>query len=158
MSAGIVFNPNLKLFIRLRALQPPVPMPAARGAQRVNDEAVKILNLLSFVYFSWKWGETFEKLQSFTFGPKQCCHLNHSAPEYLEKLAIKKKTENGTWNGCISKARKNSESKLTFSESSFNFLEKSTVFCTLYPRGYTQGAPPPTTPDAAASGSCGSKS
>ena len=91
MPAGIVFNPNLKLFIRLRALQPPVPMPAARGAQRVNDEAVKILNLLSFVYFSWKWGETFEKLQFFTFGPKQCCHLNHSAPEYLEKLAIKKK-------------------------------------------------------------------
>ena len=52
-----------------------------------------------------------------------------------------KKTKSATLNGCISKARANLESKLTFSESLFNFLQKRVVFCTLYPRGYTAGAP-----------------
>ena len=57
------------------------------------------------------------------------CFLTHSARKYFEKLAFKKK--NATLNGCISKARMNSESKLTFSKSSFNFIQKSIVFCTL---------------------------
>ena len=34
-----------------RLLQPPVSLPAARRAQRVNDQTVKVLNLLFFVYF-----------------------------------------------------------------------------------------------------------
>ena len=62
--------------------------------------------------------------------------LTHSAWE----LAFKEKTKNATLNGCISKARANSESKLTFSESSLNFLQNSL-------------APPPTTVCAAASSS-----
>ena len=49
--------------------------------------------------------------------------ITHSAPEYFEKLVFKKKKNNATLNGCISKARANSESKLTFSESSFNFVQ-----------------------------------
>ena len=56
----------------LRSLQSPVPLPAARWVQRGNDVPVKVLNLLFFVYFVWKWGETFKKLPFFTFGPKQC--------------------------------------------------------------------------------------
>ena len=43
---------------RLRPLQPPVPLPAARRTERVNAEPVKVLNLLCFVYFIRKWGET----------------------------------------------------------------------------------------------------
>ena len=62
--------------------------------------------------------------------------LNPFSPGILWKIGIKKKA---FLNGCISKARPNSESKLTFSESSFNFLQNSVVFCTLYPRGYTAG-------------------
>ena len=65
--------------------------------------------------------------------------LTHSAREYFEKLAFKKKTKNSALNGCISKARANSELKLIFSESSFNFLQNRVVFCTLYPRGHTAG-------------------
>ena len=38
----------------LRPLQLPAPLPAARRAERVNDEPVKVLNLLFFVYFIWK--------------------------------------------------------------------------------------------------------
>ena len=52
-----------------------------------------------------------------------------------------KKPKHASLNGCISKAGANSESKLTFSESSFNFLQKRVVFCTLYPRGYTEPLP-----------------
>ena len=39
-----------------------------------------------------------------------------------------KKTKGASFNGCISKARANSESKLTFSESSFNFFSKKGCF------------------------------
>ena len=59
-------------------------------------------------------------------------------PGILWKIGIKKK-QNAALNGCISKARVNSESKLTFSESSFNSLQNRVIFCTLYPRGYTAG-------------------
>ena len=45
--------------------------------------------------------------------------LTHSAPEYFEKLPLKNPA---TSNGCISKARANSESKLTFSESSLMWV------------------------------------
>ena len=62
-------------------------------------------------------------------------YLTHSARKYFEKLAFKKKTKNATLNCCISKARANSELKLT--ESPFNFLQNKVVFCTLYPPGYT---------------------
>ena len=60
------------------------------GAPRANDEPVKVLNLLFFIFFFWKWAETFEKLQFFTFGPKQCFYLTHSVPKYFAKLASKK--------------------------------------------------------------------
>ena len=136
----------------LPSLQPPVPLLAAPRAQKVNDEPVKVLHLLFFVYFIWKWVETFEKLHFFTFGSNQSFYLTHSAREYLEKLAFKKKTtKNPTLNGFISKARAYSKSKLTFSESSFNFLQNRVVFT-------RQGALSPTTPGAAASGSPCSKS
>ena len=58
--------------------------------------------------------------------------LTHSAAKYFQKLAFKKKqTKKTTLNGYISKASASSESKLTFSESSFNFLQNRVVFCTL---------------------------
>ena len=62
--------------------------------------------------------------------------LTHSAREYFEKLAFKK---NPTLNGCISNARANSESKLTFSESLFNFFQNRVVSCTRFTRVYTAG-------------------
>ena len=91
----------------LRPLQPPVQLPGARRAQRVNDEPVKVLDLLFCFCFIWKLGETWEKLHFFIFGPKQCFYVTHSALEYFEKLALKKKKKNkktATLNGCISKA------------------------------------------------------
>ena len=72
-------------------------------------------------------------------------YLTYSAGEYFKKLALKKK-QNAALNRCISKARANSESKLTFSESSFNFLQNRVVFCTLYPRGYTAADSAPYNP------------
>ena len=79
-----------------------------------------------------------EKPHFITIGRKQCFYLTHSAREYFEKLSFKKTLKNEPLNGCISKARANSESKLTFSESSFNFLQNN-VFCALCPGGYTAG-------------------
>ena len=101
----------------LHSQKPEVRLPAACGAQTVNDESVKVLNFLFFIYFTWKREETFKKLQLFTVRPKQCFYLTNGIPEYFEKAA------------------NNSESKLAFSESSFNFLQKRLVLCTLYPCG-----------------------
>ena len=83
----------------------------------------------------------FKKLNFFTFGPKQCLYLTHSAEKHFEKLAFKKKHPN--LNGCFSKARLNSELKLISSESLFNFFQNSVVFCTLQPHGYTSGRSTP---------------
>ena len=54
-------------------------------------------------------------------------HLTHSSREYFKKLARKNKQKKATLNGCILKARTNSDSKLTFSESSFSFLQSRVV-------------------------------
>ena len=51
--------------------------------------------------------------------------LTHSAPEYFEKLPLKNPA---TSNGCISKARANSESKLRFSESHSIFFKTGWFF------------------------------
>ena len=56
----------------------------------------------------------------------------------------------------MSKAWVNLASKVTFSESSFNFLKNRALFCTLYPRGYKAGDF--AIPGAAPSGSLDSKS
>ena len=53
--------------------------------------------------------------------------LVHSAPEYFEKLPLKK-TENPTLNGYVSKTRPDSEPKLKFSETSFKFLQTRVLF------------------------------
>ena len=108
---------------RLRPLQPPVLLSSICRDERVNDEPVKVLNLL-FFYFISKWRKTCQKLYLF------------------EKLAFKK--NNGTPTGC--KAWANLESKQTFSESSFNFLQNSVVFCTLYSGGYTLRSSTPYNP------------
>ena len=84
----------------LRPLQSPpykLPVWAARWAERVNDETVKILNFLIMLYFIWKWEETFEKLQFLFFAPKQYFYLTNSAREYFEKLAFKKQQRNFNW-------------------------------------------------------------
>ena len=64
--------------------------------------------------------------------------LNLLGTGILRKICIKK-SKNATLNGCISKVRMNSESKLTFSESSSNFVQNRVVLRMLYPRGYTAG-------------------
>ena len=81
--------------------------------------------MLFFIYFFCKWAETFEKLQFFCFGPKQCFYLTHSAWEYFESCHLRA-TKNTNLNGCIWKATTNSDSKATFSER-----------WTLYQCGYT---------------------
>ena len=84
----------LRVYSRgLRPLQPPELLSVFRAAQRVNDEPIKVLNLLFFAYFFWNLAEAFEKLQFLTFGPKQCFYLTHSATEYFEKLAFTKKKQ-----------------------------------------------------------------
>ena len=52
----------------------------------INDEPRKFLNSLFFVNLFWRWAETFEKREFFTFGQKQCFYLTYSAPECIEKL------------------------------------------------------------------------
>ena len=99
--------------------------------------------MLYFSYFIWKWAEFFENFHFFTFGKKQSFYLTHSAREFFENFALKKKKKNATLNSLISKARANSESKLTFSESSFNFLKNIIAFCMLYPPGYSPVLLPP---------------
>ena len=69
--------------------------------------------------------------------------LTHSTREYFEKRVNKK---NATLNSCISKARANSESKLTFSESSFNFLQKTLFFARSIYMDTRQGGPSPYNP------------
>ena len=54
--------------------------------------------------------------------------LTHSAREYFEKVALKKKTKHATLNGRLLKARANSDSKRTFSESSFSFAGGSAPY------------------------------
>ena len=48
--------------------------------------------------------------------------------------------KNATLNGCIAKARANSELKLTFSETSFNILQNSVGFFRIYPRECMAGS------------------
>ena len=74
----------------------------------------------------------------------------------LKNWHLKNKQKPAILNGCMSEARANSESKLIFSESSFNFLQKSLARSTHL--GTRQGALPPTTPTAAVSGQPCSKS
>ena len=46
---------------------PAIKTHVAAGAQRVNEEPGKIVNLFVFVYFFRKLAETFNKLQCFIF-------------------------------------------------------------------------------------------
>ena len=65
--------------------------------------------------------------------------INPFSTGILWKIGITKKAKHPTLNASISKSKTNSERKLTFSESLFNFLQNSVVFCTFYPRGYPAG-------------------
>lgn len=85
--------------------------------------------MLFFLYFFWKWVET------FTFGEKQYLYSTHSFLQCFEKLALKKKNPRKLL-GHVSKSRANLESRLTFSESLFNFLQSSITYCVLYSHGY----------------------
>ena len=75
----------------LHPLQPAVQPPASRRAKRVNGEEVRDFNLLFFVYFICKWRGNFEKVHFFTLRAKQFFYLTHSAREYFEKLAFRKR-------------------------------------------------------------------
>ena len=87
--------------------------------------------------------KNFLKMAFFTFGRKQCFYLTYSVREHFEKLTFKKTTKKATLNGCISKSRIKSESKLTFPQILFNSLQSKVVFCTLYPHGYMGGSSNP---------------
>ena len=127
----------------LRPLQPPVLLPVVRAAQRVNDEPVKVLNWLFYVYFFRNLAETFKKLQFLTFGPKQCSYLTHSATEYFEKLALIKKTKKRNFKRLYLKSQREFRVKTKIFRKFFQFSSKKRCFCTLYPRGYTGGGSAP---------------
>ena len=63
----------------------------------------------------------FGKTAMFYFWTKAMLLFNPFTREYFDNLALKK-TNMATLNSCISKDTANSESKLAFSRSSFNFL------------------------------------
>ena len=86
-------------------------------------------------------------------------YLTNATLEYFEKLTFKKKTtkKKATLNGHISKTTANSESKLRFSESSFNFFKAALFSVCSTHVGTQQGIQPPTSPDATASNLQGSK-
>ena len=69
-------------------LQPLVPLSSSCRVEGVNDEPAQVLGLLFFASFTWKWGYNFEKLRFFTFRPKHCFCLTHSAREHFERLAF----------------------------------------------------------------------
>ena len=113
--------------------------------------------ICSFCLFYLEMRRNFRKNGFFTFAPKQCFYLNHSTREYVEKLSFKQ-PKRAILNGCISKARTNSEIRLAFSESSFNFLESRLFYARSTHLGTWQWAPPHINPGIPASGSPGSKS
>ena len=72
---------------------------------------------------------------------KNLFRLTHSGnSNTLKNWHLKKKTKKRKFKRLHLKSQ---GLKLTFSESSFNFLQNRVVFCTLYPRGYTgEGSAP----------------
>ena len=88
----------------------------------------------------------FKKTAIFHFWAKLMLLLNPFSAWILWKINIKKPT----LNGYILKTRVNSESKLKFSESAFNFLQKSVVFYTLYLQGRGLRHPQPPAPQPVA--------
>ena len=55
-----------------------LPPKTPDAAQRVNDEPVKILNLLFFYLFLLEMSKYNQKTAIFPFGPKKCFYLIHS--------------------------------------------------------------------------------
>ena len=102
----------------------PVSLPVTRGVQRLIMSYEKFW-IWSFLSISFANEQTLSQNCSLTFRQKQCFYLAHSVPEYFEKLPIKNanQTKNPTLSGYILNTGVNSESKLKFSESSFNFLQ-----------------------------------
>ena len=141
---------NIKKIVKqggLRPLQPPVPLPATRRAQRVNDEPVKVLNLLFFVYFIFEMRWKFQKTAFFHFWAKAMLfYLTHSAQEYFEKLAFKKQNKRRNFKRLYLKRQGEFRVKTNIFRKLIHFSLKSLVFCTLYRRGYTAGGFAPYNP------------
>ena len=129
----------------LRPLQPPVSLPAAWRAQKVNDEPVKVFNLLFFINFFRKWAETLEKLRFFSSRPKQYFYLTHSACEYSEKLALKK-NKYGNFKRLYLKSYSKFRVKTSVFRKFIQFSSKQSGFssCSTHV-GTRQGAPFPAT-------------
>ena len=147
-----VFLHALHTWIHDRPLRPLVPLPGPRGAKTVNHEPVKVLILLFFTSFFWEWAESFEKLQFFAFGPKQCFYLTHTARVYFEKLAFKK--------------NKKCSFKRLYLKRYDEFRVKTNIFRKFIQFSFKQGVffarsthvgtrPPPTSPGTAARASRG---
>ena len=93
-----------------------------------------------FLSASFENKQNFSKKCNFSpLGESNAFTFNPFGPKILWKIDVNKKTKSRILNDHISKTRTNSESKLKFSESSFNLLQNSVYFCSLYPRGYTAG-------------------
>ena len=77
------FSRSIHVGTRQEAQPPatPVLLLVASRVERVNNEPAKDLNLLFFVYFIWKSGESFQELPFLTFRRKWCYYLTHSARE-----------------------------------------------------------------------------
>lgn len=70
------------------SLQPPPPLPAERGAQKINVEPGKSLNLIFVVYFLWKWILVFKKNAMFDIWTKVMPLFNLLSPEMFWKFDI----------------------------------------------------------------------
>ena len=111
---------------------------------------MKKFEFATFCLLLLKISRTFQKNAIFHLWVKAMPLLKPFGPKILWKIDVNKKTKSRILNDHISKTRTNSEWKLKFSESSFNLLQNSVYFCSLYPVGTRQGALPSITPIAAA--------
>ena len=100
---------------------------------------MKKFGFATFCLLLLKISRTFQKNAIFHLWVKAMPLLKPFGPKILWKIDVNKKTKSNILNDHISKTRTNSEWKLKFSESSFNLLQNSVYFCSLYPRGYTAG-------------------
>ena len=105
----------------IHPLQLPVSLPMVFLSQTVNDELVKVLNFLFFIYFFCKWAETFKNLH-FSLLDLSNVFTSPIQPRNILRNWHIRETKKANLNGFISKTNTNSQSKATYSESSFSFL------------------------------------
>ena len=134
-------------------LQALVPLPATRQAQTVNDEPIKVMNLLFFIYFIWKWGETLENC-IFSLLDQSNAFTEPIQPENTLKNWYLKEKHN--FKQLYLKSLGQFRVKTNIFSKSIQFSLKQSCFLYAPPIWvHSRGALPPTAPSATASSSSG---